>query len=47
MASPTVFLHVPPPGRDGRQSLSCIERLDSPQWAKRIEGFYRYTAAVV
>jgi cell wall-associated NlpC family hydrolase len=36
------FLHWPPPGKDGRQLLSCIERLDAPHWARRIEGFYRH-----
>lgn len=36
------FLHVPPPGRSGRQTLSCVERIDSPMWARRIEGFYRH-----
>ncbi|GAA0694598.1 C40 family peptidase [Dyella marensis] len=29
------FLHWPP------RATSCIERLDSPQWARRIEGVYR------
>lgn len=36
------FLHVPPPGRDGRQTLSCVERIDAAIWARRIEGFYRH-----
>lgn len=31
-----LFLHVLP------GATSCLERLDSPQWAKRIEGFYRH-----
>lgn len=31
-----LFLHVPP------KSTSCIERLDSPTWARRIGGFYRH-----
>jgi cell wall-associated NlpC family hydrolase len=39
------FLHWPPPSKDGRQMLSCIERLDSPHWAKRIEGIYRRKVA--
>jgi hypothetical protein len=34
------FLHWPPPSRDGRQLLSCVERLDSPVWSRRVEGFY-------
>lgn len=42
MVSPDRFLHVPPPGRDGRQSLSCVERIDAPQWSRRIEGYYRH-----
>jgi len=41
VVAPGLFLHVPPPGRSGRQSFSCIERLDSPHWSRRIEGFYR------
>lgn len=36
------FLHWPPPGRSGGQTLSCVERLDSPHWARRIEGMYRH-----
>jgi cell wall-associated NlpC family hydrolase len=28
------FLHIPP------GETSCVERLSSPMWAKRIEGFY-------
>lgn len=43
MVGAGMFMHCPPPGRNGHQSFSCIERLDSPQWAKRIEGFYRST----
>ena len=43
MVNAGMFIHCPPPGRDGHQSFSCIERLDNPQWAKRIEGFYRCT----
>lgn len=42
MVTPDRFLHWPPPGRDGRQQLSCIERIDSLQWARRIEGFHRH-----
>lgn len=37
------FLHWLPPSSAGVQSFSCIERLDSPRWARRIEGFYRCT----
>lgn len=36
------FLHWPPPDKQGRQLLSCVERLDSPVWARRIEGIYRH-----
>lgn len=36
VVAPGLFLHVPP------KSTSCIERLDSPQWAKRIGGFFRH-----
>jgi cell wall-associated NlpC family hydrolase len=35
------FLHWPPPDQQGIQLGSLIERLDSPHWAKRIEGIYR------
>lgn len=45
MLNAAMFIHVPPPGRDGRQQLSCIERLDSPQWARRIGGFWRISQA--
>lgn len=45
MTTRDTFAHCPPPGRNGHQSFSCIERLDNPQWAKRIEGFYRSTMA--
>lgn len=34
------FLH----SRDGKDSV--IERLNSPQWFRRLEGFYRYTETV-
>lgn len=43
MVNETMFIHAPPPGRGGRESFSCIERLDNPQWSRRIEGFYRCT----
>lgn len=43
MVNAAMFLHWPPPDKQGRQLLSCIERLDSPHWARRIEGVYRYT----
>lgn len=39
------FLHWPPPIR-GVQQLSCIERLDSPQWNRRIVGFHRHVSVV-
>jgi cell wall-associated NlpC family hydrolase len=39
------FLHWPPPDKQGRQLLSCIERLDSPHWSRRIEGIYRRKVA--
>ena len=45
MVNASQFLHWPPPDKRGRQLLSCIERLDSPQWSKRIEGIYRRTVA--
>lgn len=35
--SPTHFIHV----REGRDSV--IESLDSPKWAKRITGYYKYS----
>ena len=35
------FLHWPPPGRDGREKLSCVERIDTLEWNRRILGFYR------
>lgn len=43
IVAPGLFLHCPPPNAKGQQILSCIERLDSPHWARRIEGFYRCT----
>lgn len=36
------FLHVMPPAPTGRQAFSCIERIDSPRWVGRIEGWYRH-----
>lgn len=36
------FLHWPPPSKRGVQVLSCLERLDSPHWARRVEGVYRH-----
>lgn len=33
------FLHVE------ENSKSCIERLSSPLWSRRIEGFYRYVGS--
>lgn len=36
MVTSGMFLHAPP------LNTSCIERVDSPQWAKRIEGVYRH-----
>lgn len=44
MVNAAMFLHWPPPSRSGVQQLSCIERLDSPTWARRIDGFWRYMA---
>lgn len=41
MVNASQFLHWPPPDAKGQQMLSCVERLDSPHWAKRIEGIYR------
>lgn len=35
IVAPNLFLHWPP------KSTSCVARLDSPQWAKRIQGIYR------
>lgn len=37
--SSTEFLHVE------ENSKSCIERLSSPLWSRRIEGFYRYVGS--
>lgn len=34
------FLHV----EEG--SKSCVERLSSPMWSRRIEGYYRHTGVV-
>lgn len=45
IVAPGLFLHVPPPDKQGRQMLSCIERLDSPHWSRRIEGIYRRKVA--
>jgi len=42
MVAPRMFLHCPPPDARGRQLLSCIERVDAPMWARRIEGYYRH-----
>lgn len=36
------FLHVMPPAPGGAQAFSCIERIDSPRWQRRVEGFYRH-----
>ena len=36
MVSSIRFLHAPP------DASSVIERLDTPRWARRIEGIYRY-----
>lgn len=40
MVTPERFLHVPDKG------TSCIERLDSVIWTRRIEGIYRYVPAL-
>jgi cell wall-associated NlpC family hydrolase len=42
LVSESQFLHWPPPGHDGRQTFSCLERLDSPHYARRIEGMYHH-----
>lgn len=46
LVTPERFLHWLPPAPSGVQSFSCIERLDSPRWAKRIDGFWRCTLAI-
>lgn len=38
-----LFLHAPAKDRFGKPILTCIDRLDSPIWARRISGIYRYT----
>ena len=45
MVNDRQFLHWPPPDKQGRQILSCIERLDSPHWSRRVEGIYRRVVA--
>jgi probable lipoprotein NlpC len=40
--TPRLFLHAPSKDRAGRPILSCIDRLDSPMWARRISGIYRH-----
>lgn len=30
-----------------RRTASCLERLDSPRWSGKLEGFYRYEGARV
>lgn len=45
MVSDDRFLHWPVPSKDKPGLLSCIERLDSPTWARRFGGFYRVRAA--
>lgn len=42
MVNARQFLHWPPPDKQGRQQGSCLGRLDAPEWARRIEGFYRH-----
>lgn len=42
MVNERMFLHWPPVSTKGVQQLSCVERLDSFQWARRIDGVYRY-----
>ena len=42
MVGPSMFLHAPEPDENGKGGTSRIERIDSPMWAKRIEGFYRH-----
>lgn len=41
VVAPGLFLHCPPPHRDSRQTLSCVERMDSITWRNRVGGFYR------
>jgi len=38
------FLHAPAPRDEGRTDgiESCIDRLESPRWARRLLGVYRY-----
>ena len=45
MVNAVQFLHWPPPDQQGRQLLSCIERLDSPHWFRRVDGIYRRKVA--
>lgn len=47
VVAPGLFLHCPPPHRDSRQTLSCVERLDSITWRNRLEGFYRLQSGTV
>lgn len=42
MVNPLQFLHWPPPDKQGRQLLACVERLDSPHWSARKKEFHRY-----
>ena len=39
------FIHCPPPAPHGVQTGACIERLDAPRWARRIDGFWRHVPA--
>lgn len=43
LVTPRLFLHAPAKDRGGRPLLSCIDRLDSPMWARRISGIYRHS----
>ena len=45
MVNAAMFLHWPPVSMKGVQQLSCIERLDSIRWTRRIDGFWRYAGA--
>ena len=42
MVGPTMFLHAPEPDDDGNGGTSRVESVNSPMWAKRLEGFYRH-----
>lgn len=39
------FIHCAPPNLHGVQQGSCVDRLDSPRWSRRIDGFWRCEGA--